>query len=124
MAKTVLVVDDSAIARGMISFALIDAGYEVISAAHGGDALNKLSIAPADLVITNLDMPVMNGIEFMKQFRSNPRYKDTPAIMLTTAAQAFRRQERRLAGASGWLVKPVSANYLTLVVDAFLRHRP
>jgi two-component system chemotaxis response regulator CheY len=108
----------------MISFALNDAGYGVISAVHGRDALNKLSITTADLVITDLDMPVMNGIDFIKQLRCTPEYSATPVIILTTNASESKRQAVKEAAASGWLVKPFSANYLVLVIKSFLRYRP
>ncbi len=124
MAKTILVVDDSATARGMISFALNDAGYGVILAVHGRDALDKLIGATVDMVITDLDMPVMNGIEFIKQLRSKPEYSAMPVIILTTTAYESKRQALKEAGASGWLVKPFSSNYLVLVIKSFLRYRP
>lgn len=123
MAKTILVVDDSAIAREMITFALNDEGYGVISAVHGRDALNKLSITTADLVITDLDMPVMNGTELVKQLRSSTGYAHMPIIMMISSYHEREKEEVTLAGASGCLVKPVSANYLALVINAFLRCR-
>lgn len=121
MAKTVMIVDDSSSMRQLVSFALKDAGYDVIPAVHGKDALDKLSSAKIDMAITDLNMPEMDGIEFIKQFKSKPGYKFTPVVMLTTESQEAKKKEGRLAGASGWLVKPFTPEQLVEIVRKFAR---
>jgi len=121
MAKTILIVDDSASMRQLVSFALKDAGYEVIAAADGKDALNKLSGAKADMVVTDLNMPNMDGIELIKQLRKLPAHKFTPVIMLTTESQEGKKQEGKAAGASGWIVKPFTPEKLMEVIKKFMR---
>lgn len=121
MAKMVLIVDDSASMRQLVAFALKDAGYDVIAAIHGKDALDKLNGTRIDMAITDLNMPEMNGIEFIKQLRTKPGYKFTPVVMLTTESQESRKQEGRQAGASGWLVKPFTPEQLVEIVKKFAR---
>jgi len=106
MSKTLLVVDDSFSMRQLSSFTLKNAGYDVIEAVNGKDALEKLSSTKVDMVITDLTMPEMDGIEFIKQFRTLSRFKFTPIVMLTTDSNEARKQEGRQAGVSGWIVKP------------------
>jgi two-component system chemotaxis response regulator CheY len=120
MAKTVLAVDDSASMRNLVSFALKDAGYDVIAAMHGKDALEKSGGSKIDIVITDLNMPEMDGIEFIKQFRSRPGCKFTPIVMLTTESQESKKQEGKQAGASGWLVKPFTPGKLIETVKKFV----
>ncbi len=105
MSKTVLTVDDSASVRQMVTFTLWTAGYEVIEAVNGRDALGKLD-RPVHLVITDLNMPEMDGIQLLKQLRSSISHKYTPVIVLTTESQDSKKQEARAAGATGWIVKP------------------
>ena len=104
MAKTFLVVDDSASMRQLITFAMQDAGYEVLLAENGNDALGKLGGAKIDMVITDLNMPDMDGIELIAQLRGMPAYKFVPIVMLTTEAQDEKKMQGKAAGASGWLV--------------------
>ncbi len=121
MAKTILIVDDSASMRQLVTFALKDAGYEVIAATDGRDALNKLGGAKADMVVTDLNMPNMDGIELIKQLRKSPAHKFTPVVMLTTESQEGKKQEGKAAGASGWIVKPFTPEKLMEVIKKFIR---
>ncbi|MBI5893035.1 MAG: response regulator [Deltaproteobacteria bacterium] len=121
MSKTVLIVDDSTSMRQMVSFTLKDAGYEVVGAVHGKDGLAKLNDAKASMVITDLNMPEMDGIEFIKQVRSNAAFKFTPIVMLTTESQETKKQEGKQAGASGWIVKPFTPEQLIDIVKKFVR---
>ena len=105
MSKLILTVDDSASIRQMVSFTLKGAGYQVIEASDGKDALSKLS-GPVKMVITDLNMPNMDGIELIRQVRALPGYKFVPSVMLTTESQASKKQEGKSAGATGWIVKP------------------
>ncbi|WP_263262753.1 response regulator [Pseudomonas sp. RIT-PI-S] len=106
MGKTVLVVDDSASIRQVVGIALKSAGYDVIEAADGKDALGKLSGQKIHLVISDVNMPNMDGITFLKELKKLPAYKFTPVIMLTTESQESRKQEGQAAGARAWVVKP------------------
>ncbi|MEW6739358.1 MAG: response regulator [Nitrospirota bacterium] len=121
MSKTVLIVDDSASMRQLVSFALRDAGYDVIDAMNGKDALSKLNGGKIDMVVTDLNMPEMDGIEFIKHVRNNPGYKFTPIVMLTTESQESKKQEGKQAGASGWIVKPFTPEQLIDIVKKFAR---
>jgi two-component system chemotaxis response regulator CheY len=106
MGKTFLVVDDSASMRQLVSFAIRDAGHEVVEAVNGKDALAKASEKKVDMVITDLNMPEMNGIELIKALKGKPEYKFTPIVMLTTESQDTKKDEGKKAGAAGWIVKP------------------
>jgi two-component system chemotaxis response regulator CheY len=121
MAKTFLIVDDSASMRQLISFTINDAGYEVVVAENGKDALEKVAKAKIDLVITDLNMPEMDGITFIKSLRDRPEFRYVPIIMLTTEAQDAKKQEGRAAGASGWIVKPFSPEKLLDVIRKFIK---
>jgi two-component system chemotaxis response regulator CheY len=121
MAKKFLVVDDSASMRQLVSFTIKDAGYEVLVAENGKDALGKLNSGKVDIVITDLNMPDMDGIELIKKLRSMPDYKFAPIVMLTTESQESKKQEGKLAGASGWIVKPFSPEQLLDVVRKFVK---
>lgn len=106
MAKTILIVDDSASIRQVVGIALRGAGYEVIEACDGQDALGKLTGQKVHLVISDVNMPNMDGISFVKALKQNARYKFTPVIMLTTEAGHDKMQEGKAAGAKAWVVKP------------------
>jgi two-component system chemotaxis response regulator CheY len=121
MGKTILIVDDSASMRQLVSFAVREAGYEVIDAVNGKDALSKLNGAKIEAVVTDLNMPEMDGIEFIKQMRSMAGYRFTPILMLTTESQESKKQEGRQAGASGWIVKPFKPEELTGIVKKFAK---
>jgi two-component system chemotaxis response regulator CheY len=121
MGRTILIVDDSSSMRQLVTFALKDAGYDVISAVDGKDALSKMDGAKVDMVVTDLNMPNMDGIELIKQLRGIPASKFTPVVMLTTESQGAKKQEGRAAGASGWIVKPFNPETLISVIKKFLR---
>lgn len=106
MAKTILVVDDSASIRQVVSLALTRAGYEVVTADDGQDALKKLDGRKIHLIISDVNMPVMDGITLIKEVKKKAEYKFTPIIMLTTESQPEKKAEGREAGAKAWIVKP------------------
>ncbi len=119
MAKVILTVDDSASVRQMVKFTLCDAGYTVVEAVDGSDALAKLT-QPVNLVITDLNMPNLDGIGLIRKIRANPACKGLPIIMLTTESQDSRKQEGKAAGATGWMVKPFSVPQILAVVKKVL----
>ncbi len=121
MAKTILIVDDSASMRQLITFALKDAGYDVLAAVDGKDALGKLNGSKVDMVVTDLNMPNMNGLELVKALRASPTNKFTPVVMLTTESQDSKKQEGKSAGASGWIVKPFTPEVLIGVIKKFVK---
>jgi two-component system chemotaxis response regulator CheY len=115
-----MTVDDSASMREMIAFTLRNAGYNIIEAVDGKDALVRLSGAPVQMLVTDLNMPNMDGIELIRQVRSLAAYKYTPIVMLTTESQNDKKQAGRAAGASGWIVKPFKAEQLVAVAKKLL----
>jgi len=121
MGKTIMTVDDSASVRQMVSFTLKRAGYDVIEAVDGTDALSKLKSGPrVRLIFADLNMPNMDGIEMIREVRADPGYKFVPIIMLTTESQIARKQEGRTAGATGWIVKPFRPQQLLSVIRKVL----
>jgi len=106
MAKTILIVDDSASIRQVVGIALRGAGYQVIEACDGKDALGKMNGDKIHLIISDVNMPNMDGITFLKEVKKHPRYKFTPVIMLTTEAGQDKMAEGRASGAKAWVVKP------------------
>lgn len=117
MAKKVLVVDDSAAIRQSITYVLQQGGYEVVEAKDGMDGLTALSgMDVADLIITDVNMPNLDGIAFIRKVRELPKNKFTPIIVLTTESQGAKMNEGKEAGATGWIVKPFSAEKLLGVV--------
>ncbi len=120
MGKTIMTVDDSASMRQMISFTLKDAGYEVIEAVDGKDAMVKLQGASIQMLITDVNMPNMAGTELVRQVRALPACRFIPIIMLTTESHESKRQEGKAAGATGWIVKPFKPEQLLAVVKKVL----
>jgi len=106
MAKTILVVDDSASLRQVVGIALRGAGYDVIEGTDGRDALSKLTGQRVHLIISDVNMPNMDGITFLKAVKQLPAYKFTPVIMLTTESAEGKKAEGQAAGAKAWVVKP------------------
>lgn len=106
MAKTILIVDDSASIRQVVKIALNSGGYDVIEGIDGQDALNKLTGQKVHLIISDVNMPNMDGITFVKEVKKLATYKFTPVIMLTTESQEAKKQEGQAAGAKAWMVKP------------------
>jgi two-component system chemotaxis response regulator CheY len=120
MARTALVVDDSLTIRQMVSFTLREAGFQVVEAVDGQDALERLPRQPVDLIVTDLNMPRLDGVSFVRSVRGRPASKFTPVVMLTTESQESKRQEARAAGASAWIVKPFHPEKLMQVVARVL----
>ncbi|MFP6848425.1 MAG: response regulator [Pseudomonas sp.] len=121
MSKTVLIVDDSASIRQVVSITLKGAGYQVIEGCDGKDALTKLDGRKVHLIISDVNMPNMDGITFVKNVKQMPAYKFTPVIMLTTEAGEAKKEEGRAAGAKAWVVKPFQpAQMLTAVSKLIL----
>jgi two-component system chemotaxis response regulator CheY len=118
--RTILAADDSATMRQMIGFCLKQSGYSVVEATDGIDALQKLRTQKADLVITDLHMPRLDGIELIKQIRALPAYRFTPILMLTTDASGERKAEGQAAGATGWIIKPFEPEQLIKVIKRVL----
>jgi two-component system chemotaxis response regulator CheY len=106
MAKVVLSVDDSASIRQMVAFTLKSAGYEVIEAADGQEGLEKARSKTVDMVLTDQNMPRMDGLTLIKNLRAMPGYRNVPILMLTTESGDAMKQQGKAAGATGWLVKP------------------
>ena len=106
MAKTILVVDDSASMRQVVSMALKQAGHDVIKACDGKDALTKLAGQRVHLVISDVNMPNMDGISFVREMKKNAAYKFVPVIMLTTEGSDEKKKAGQEAGAKAWVVKP------------------
>lgn len=119
--KKILTVDDSASIRQMVNFTLTKAGYEVSEAVDGRDGLDKSGRAPFSLIITDLNMPNMDGIEMITALRKQPGYGFTPILMLTTESQPEKKDAGRKAGATGWIVKPFNADQLVAVVQKLVR---
>jgi two-component system chemotaxis response regulator CheY len=116
MAKTILAVDDSGSLRQMVAFSLKAAGYQVIEAIDGQDGLEKAKNQVVDLVLTDQNMPRMDGLTLIKSLRALPTYQRVPILMLTTESSDDMKAKGRAAGANGWLVKPFDPQKLTEVV--------
>lgn len=120
MAKTILVVDDSWSVRQLVSLTLQSAGYDVIEASDGADALTKLSGQEINLIVCDVNMPNMDGISFVKEVKKSDAYKFTPVIMLTTESQEKKKQEGQAAGAKAWVVKPFRPDQLVTAVSKLI----
>ena len=120
MPKTILTVDDAATMRKMVSFTLKGAGHEVLEAQDGTVALSVLQTRAVDLVLTDIHMPNMNGIELTRQLRTLPSFRRTPVLLLTTESDPGKKAEGRAAGATGWIVKPFSQEQLLAIVAKLL----
>ena len=117
MAKLILVVDDSASLRQVVSIALKGKGYDVQEACDGKDALEKLDGRKVNLIISDVNMPNMDGISLLKEIKKLPNYKFTPVIMLTTENQESKMKEGREAGAKAWVVKPFKPEQMMSAVE-------
>jgi len=117
MGKTILVVDDSASLRQVVNLTLQSAGYEVVEACDGRDALTKLDGKKFHLIISDVNMPNMDGISLLKEVKKHPSYKFTPIIMLTTEAGENKKQEGQAAGAKAWVVKPFQPQQMLAAVS-------
>jgi two-component system chemotaxis response regulator CheY len=116
MAKTIMIVDDSASLRQVVAISLRGAGYEVIEGCDGVDALEKLTGSKVHLVISDVNMPNMDGLTLLKAIKQLPAYKFTPVLMLTTESQESKKQEGQAAGAKAWMLKPFNPTQLLAVV--------
>ncbi len=117
MAKTILAVDDSGSLRQMVAFSLKAAGYDVVQAVDGQDGLNKAKEKTVDLVLTDQNMPIMDGLTLIKNLRELGSYQKVPILMLTTESSDEMKAKGKAAGANGWLVKPFDPKRLIEVVQ-------
>jgi two-component system chemotaxis response regulator CheY len=120
VAKTILTVDDSVSIRQMVSFTLKSAGFTVVQAIDGVDGLDKAKAQSVNLVLTDQNMPNMDGISLVKALRGLPQYRTTPILMLTTESGDEMKAQGKAAGATGWLVKPFNPQRLLEVVNKVL----
>jgi two-component system chemotaxis response regulator CheY len=116
MSKTILAVDDSASIRQMVAFTLKSSGYEVVEAVDGMDGLEKAKSKTFNLILTDQNMPRMDGLNLIKNLRAMAQYKSTPILMLTTESSDAMKAQGKAAGATGWLVKPFDPQKLVDVV--------
>ncbi|MBP7669625.1 response regulator [Ferrovibrio sp. MS7] len=116
MTKTVLTVDDSKTMLQMLQFALKQGGYTVIQGENGQEGLDLLDQHDVDVIISDINMPVMDGITFIKELRKKPKCKATPVLILTTESSQAKKAEGRAAGATGWIVKPFDPAKLLEVI--------
>lgn len=121
MTKTALIVDDSTSMRQMVSFTMKEAGFNVLEGANGQEALVRVEGQRVDVVVTDLNMPLMDGITLIRQLRSTPLNKFTPILMLTTESQDSKKQEGKAAGATGWIIKPFNPQQLLDVISKVVR---
>jgi len=117
MAKTIMVVDDSISIRQVVGLALKQAGYDVIEGCDGRDALAKLTGQKVNLIISDVNMPNMDGISFVRELKNRPAYKFTPVLMLTTESQEDKKEQGKAAGARAWMVKPFKPEALLAAVQ-------
>lgn len=120
MPRTALIVDDSTSMRQMVAFTLRRGGFDVIEGENGQDGLDKLKGKRVEIIITDLNMPVMDGMAFIQNVRSWPEFKFTPVLMLTTESQAAKKDQGKAAGATGWIVKPFDPDKLLAAVAKVL----
>ena len=124
MMKTILTIDDSASIRQMVALTLTAAGFNVEQAADGAVGLKLATSVRVDAVLTDLNMPVMNGLEFLKKFRQHPAGKGIPVILLTTESDEELKRQARENGATGWIVKPFKQDQLLAVIKMLIRSPP
>lgn len=120
MGKTIMIVDDSASLRQVVAIALKGAGYDVLEAQNGQDALSKLDGKKINLIISDVNMPVMDGISLVKEVKKLPSYKFTPIIMLTTEGSDDKKKEGQAAGAKAWIVKPFQPDQMLKAVSMLI----
>lgn len=122
MGKNILIVDDSESIREVVSFTLEEAGHSVVSAIDGVDALARLDeCETVDLIITDLHMPNMDGIELIREVRTQEKYQFTPILFLTTESQVAKKMEAKEAGATGWIIKPFVPEKLLAALKKVIR---
>lgn len=116
MSKTILTIDDSASIRQLVAITLSAAGYSVLEACDGADGYAKATGNTVNAVITDLNMPVMSGLDFIRKYRSHPSSTGVPILFLTTESSDDMKQQARAAGATGWIVKPFKQDQLLAVI--------
>ncbi len=121
MGKKILAVDDSVTMRQLVKMTLTQSGYDVVEAEDGAKGLEKASTAAFDLVLSDVNMPVMNGLDLVRSLRKLAQYRFTPILLLTTESLVERKQEGKAAGATGWIVKPFDPEQLLATVAKVLR---
>lgn len=121
MTKTVVVIDDSESIRELVGLTLENSGYKVIKGVDGKDGLQLFDGREVNLIITDLNMPNMDGISFIREIRKMQDYSRVPILVLTTESQAAKKEEAKAAGATGWIVKPFVAEKLIEVVQKVIR---
>ncbi|MEW6077361.1 MAG: response regulator [Thermodesulfobacteriota bacterium] len=122
MGQTIMVVDDSTSVRKMVAFTLENAGYKVLEAENGMDALEKLNGAQVNMFIVDLNMPHVDGFELTRSVRAMQEYRFTPIVMLTTESLEAKKREGKAAGATGWITKPFKPDQLIGVVKKVMPH--
>ena len=121
MPKRILAVDDSATMRQLVKMTLTRAGFEVVEAEDGAKGLQKATAETFDMVLSDINMPVMTGLELLRNLRKLAQYKFTPIVLVTTESQLDKKAEGKTAGATGWIVKPFEPEQLLAVVTKVLR---
>lgn len=120
MKKKILTVDDSPSIRQMVKLTLSSAGYDILEAGNGMEGLNAAKGTTVDMVVTDLNMPVMNGLGFIRELRKLPAYRGVPILFLTTESDAELKKEAKAAGATGWITKPFQQDQLLAIVKKVL----
>jgi two-component system chemotaxis response regulator CheY len=118
--KTILTVDDSPSIRQMVKMTLSGAGYAVLEAGNGAEGLSRAKTSQIDMIVTDLNMPVMNGLGLIRELRKLPAYRGVPILFLTTESDADLKKEAKAAGATGWITKPFQQDQLVAVVRKVL----
>ena len=118
--RTALIVDDSISIRQIVSCTLKEAGFKVLECQNGQEALDRMADERVDVVVTDINMPVLNGIHFVRRLRQNPDWQRLPVLVLTTESVEAKKQEAKAAGATGWIVKPVHPMSLLGVITKVL----
>jgi len=116
MSKTILTIDDSASIRQMVAMTLGAAGLDVIEAANGAEGYDMATAHTVHAILTDLNMPVLNGIEFIRKYRQHPSSKGVPIILLTTESDDELKRQAKEAGATGWIVKPFKQDQLLAII--------
>ena len=120
MKKRILAVDDSPSVRQMVKLSLSGAGYDIVEAGDGAEGLSKARASTLDMVVTDLNMPVMNGLGLIRELRKLPAYRGVPILFLTTESDPEMKQQAKAAGATGWITKPFQQDQLVALVKKVL----
>jgi two-component system chemotaxis response regulator CheY len=120
MKKRILAVDDSPSVRQMVKLTLSGAGYDIVEAGDGAEGLSKARASTLDMVVTDLNMPVMNGLGLIRELRKLPAYRGVPILFLTTESDPEMKQQAKAAGATGWITKPFQQDQLVAIVRKVL----